>query len=687
VRFKVVSTIDLHLELASKIGGMTLLQAGRHMSIRIGATTTLSSLDDSLSLIQLSLTEHLNEIGTLDKLLRTGMSELIIDLEILGTRDHWASREELPYWKGCMTYPIKLSRSFALLGPLYMPELPASPCPNCLSRRWFNNRNKEEQRSIAQAQHMITTGHNPRVTTFILDTIRQVMMTALNQTEMTSKNEAFPFYVLDLETLRVSQHYLIQDSFCPVCTTVPLDSAEASRLHLTSRPKRQLSNYRLIKATDYELPIAGLINPISGVMGQMPIAEIVHTLASPILGQFEMRSSHGLHTIMWSGHGTSYYQSLYLGLLEATERYSGLLLRNKASTVYDSYEHLSSQALDPRTCGLYRPEFYQMSSDYLPFSPTRQLSWVWGYSFQQARPILVPEQLVYYMNYHHLKTNFVQECSSGCATGSCLEEAILYGLIELIERDAFLMTWYAQLAPPRINPRSSRCPETLFALEGIEKLGYELHLFDTRFDIRIPSILAVAKRKEPALANILVSAGAGLDPEDAIRSALCELACYIPDTLQRIESKVAQIEAMVQDYSKVTDLEHHPQLFASPKMAPHIDFLFQNPAYRSLEEAYCDWQDLWPRNQDLRDDLMACIGMIMQLGMDVIVVDQTCKEQALTGLKTVCVLVPGLLPMDFGWKKERIFDLPRLRTVPRTAGYRKADFEPDMQNIIPHPFP
>jgi ribosomal protein S12 methylthiotransferase accessory factor len=109
--------------------------------------------------------------------------------------------------------------------------------------------------------------------------------------------------------------------------------------------------------------------------------------------------------------------------------------------------------------------------------------------------------------------------------------------------------------------------------------------------------------------------------------------------------------------------------------------------YRSLEETYCDWQELWPRHQNLRDDVMACIEMILQLGMDVIVVDQTCNEQARSGLKTVCVLVPGLLPMDFGWKKERVFDLPRLHTVPRTSGYRETDFEPDMQDILPHPFP
>jgi len=678
---------DSYSSLSARIGGVILLQVGQRSNTRINVSSTDQLPDKALSVIQRSLTEHFNEMGAPDILDRSNLPGLIIDLEVLGLKDHGAILKEVPYWKGKVTYPVKLFRTHAILGPLYIPTLPASPCPNCLSRRWFNNRNKDEQRAIVRAQQVAVNGYNPRITTFALDAIWQILLHALEQAGTDSRNGVFPFYTLDLETLKLSQLYLIQDSSCTVCTTLPLDSSEMAWFQLESRPKHNPSNYRLVKATDYALPVEGLINPLCGVVGHGSVSEIGHTLASPVLGEFDMRSKHGIHTIMWSGHGNSYYQSLYLGLLEAIERFCGLMPRSKVSTVYDSYEHLSPMALDPRTCGLYRPEFYQMTSEYLPFSPEMQLSWVWGYSFQRARPILVPEQLAYYMNHLHLKTNFVQGCSSGCATGSCLEEAILYGLIELIERDAFLMTWYARLAPPKIDPQSSHSLETLSALEGIEKLGYELHLFDTRYDIRIPSILAVAKRKEPGLANLLVAAGAGLNPEDAIRGALCELTCYVPDTLLRIESKLAQIQAMVQDFSKVTALEHHSLLFTAPEMASYVDFLYQNPTSCSIEEAYRDWQVFWPRHQDLRDDLMACIGMMMQLGMDVIVVDQTSNEQARSGLKTVCVLVPGLLPIDFGWKKERVFGLPRLRTVPRTAGHREDDFEPDMQNIVPHPFP
>jgi ribosomal protein S12 methylthiotransferase accessory factor len=362
--------------------------------------------------------------------------------------------------------------------------------------------------------------------------------------------------------------------------------------------------------------------------------------------------------------------------------------RGKLITVLDSYEHLAPDALDPRTCGLYQPEFYRKAFPHFQaFTPESTIPWTWGYSFRKGRPILVPEQLVYYMPYRSDNVDFVQECSNGCAIGSCLEEAIFYGLLELIERDAFLMAWYARLAPPRIDPRSSHRPETLFILEAIEKYGYELHLFDTRFDIRIPSVVGVARRKEWDFGYLALAAGCSMDPEDAIRGALCEIASYLPGFRQRVVHEREALQEMAHDYSKVKKLPHHMLLYGLPEMAPHTTFLFQNQLFRTIDDTYHDWQQTAPRNQDLRDDLLFCIEKITQLGMDVIVVDQTSPEQQAAGLKTVCVIVPGLLPISFGWGKDRVFDLPRLRTLPRTAGFRETDFEPDPADVIPHPFP
>lgn len=76
-----------------------------------------------------------------------------------------------------------------------------------------------------------------------------------------------------------------------------------------------------------------------------------------------------------------------------------------------------------------------------------------------------------------------------------------------------------------------------------------------------------------------------------------------------------------------------------------------------------------------------------QAGHDVIVVDQTTPEQRRIGLRTVCAVVPGLLPIDFGWSRQRAPYLPRLRSAPRRAGLRATDLTEAEVRMVPHPFP
>ncbi len=70
-----------------------------------------------------------------------------------------------------------------------------------------------------------------------------------------------------------------------------------------------------------------------------------------------------------------------------------------------------------------------------------------------------------------------------------------------------------------------------------------------------------------------------------------------------------------------------------------------------------------------------------------VVVDQTMPEQRALGLTTVSVLVPGLLPIDFGWTRQRALRMPRLRTALREAGLRATDLTDADLNLAPHPFP
>jgi len=200
-------------------------------------------------------------------------------------------------------------------------------------------------------------------------------------------------------------------------------------------------------------------------------------------------------------------------------------------------------------------------------------------------------------------------------------------------------------------------------------------------------VTAVGMRRSDDLGKLSVAAGVGLDPEAAIHSALCELASAIPGLSENLKDQEESLRPLLEDHTKVRSLHDHALLYGFPEMARYASFLLQNPRVRSVEAAYERWYAEQPRNQDLLADLQYCVQRIIDLDMDVIVVDQTAAELAGTGLKVARVIVPGLIPIDFGWGRNRVFHLSRMRTVPRTAGYQKMDFDLSLLNLIPHPFP
>ena len=90
------------------------------------------------------------------------------------------------------------------------------------------------------------------------------------------------------------------------------------------------------------------------------------------------------------------------------------------------------------------------SSSFKEYSPDLKYYWVWGYSLIHDSPYLIPEQLAYYVDpdliYDRRNkpiNRFVYDTSNGLALGSTRSEAVLHGIFELLERDAFLSMWYS----------------------------------------------------------------------------------------------------------------------------------------------------------------------------------------------------------------------------------------------------
>ncbi|NGO74047.1 YcaO-like family protein, partial [Streptomyces boncukensis] len=164
-----------------------------------------------------------------------------------------------------------------------------------------------------------------------------------------------------------------------------------------------------------------------------------------------------------------------------------------------------------------------------------------------------------------------------------------------------------------------------------------------------------------------VVCGAGARPsfEGALRAALDELVCTLLAPPAYDQRRAAR---MLEDPFAVAGMGDHELLYAHPSAARRLGFLAADAPRVTLPELARARP--WPHRADLAEQVGELVRRYARDGMEVIVADQTRPEHRAAGLRCVKVLVPGTLPMTFGHAQRRIEGLPRVRTLPRTLGYR-----------------
>lgn len=485
-------------------------------------------------------------------------------------------------------------------------------------------------------------------------------------------------YLVHLGTLECTIHYILPRGACPACGHMPGDTPESAEIQL--KPCRKLGqSYRCRSMDDLQDILTknywdrrtGFFNDKYWDMAS-PFASVAFNL--PV----------GYYDEVTGGRSESYKSSELAALLEGMERYCGIEPRGKRTVVFDSYARLQDVAIDPARVGFHAEEQYEQADfSFKRFDPDSSMEWVWGYSFLERRPVLIPKQLAYYSMSDG--GGFVYETSNGCAVGGSLEEAILYGILEVVERDSFLMTWYARLPVPRLQHSSSGDVELSLMISRVQAvMGYEVHLYNTTMENGIPSIWALAKGSSEQGVNLLCAAGAHLDPVRAAKSAVHELASLLPFAEKRRREREEEAEAMLDDSFLVEHMEDHSLLYSLPQAEERLRFLLdgQRPL-RTFAEEFRPF----PANEDLTEDLKSVLQVFRDLQLDVIVVDQSSKETLRHGLHCVKVLIPGMLPMTFGHQLTRLNGLDRVLDVPMKLGYASRRLTPEDLNPYPHPFP
>lgn len=279
--------------------------------------------------------------------------------------------------------------------------------------------------------------------------------------------------------------------------------------------------------------------------------------------------------------------------------------------------------------------------------------------------------------------------------GSCLEEAILYGILEVAERDAFMLTWHARIpaAPIDLDIAGDREP-AITAAAITQTTGYQVSLFDITAETGIPCVWAMATH--PGLAGggpppgpgdlaLFCAAGSHLTPERAALSALVELGPQLADAVRRFPARSDDAAAYLGNPDGVRTIFDHAVAFGDPRAYERLSFLTQSRA-QALPLAEAGRERKWPASMDLRDDLAEAVARFRSENMEVIVVNQTAPEHRAIGLHCVRVLIPGTLPLTYGHWRRRLGNLPRLLTVPHRLGHTKGPLSLADVNQLPHPF-
>ena len=153
-----------------------------------------------------------------------------------------------------------------------------------------------------------------------------------------------------------------------------------------------------------------------------------------------------------SGKGLTAVDALIGAAGEAIERYSAARYRREDLRLA-SWNGLGEEGLDPRQLCLYDEDQYREPGfPFAPFDPDRPIHWLRGSWLGSGEPVWVPALTSFFNFMADPGEHFCQVSSNGLAAGGDLEDAALRALFELVERDAFMLTWLCQLPARRIVP-------------------------------------------------------------------------------------------------------------------------------------------------------------------------------------------------------------------------------------------
>ncbi|OJJ16148.1 hypothetical protein BKI52_35875 [marine bacterium AO1-C] len=472
-----------------------------------------------------------------------------------------------------------------------------------------------------------------------------------------SENHLLHHKILSIDTKNFEKqlHTIVKRPQCQVCGDTEVKHPSPIKLH-PSQMASTLGGYRSISP---EKSFEKYKHHISSISGIVPQVKSYGELNHPHIHNYASGRNLALQSVsmFWLNHhlrsgnggkGKTEAQAKMGALGEAIERYC-LMYQGNAYTIQASLDELSD-GIHPNACMNYSEaqianrdninhntaKFYELIPR--PFDSSEAMDWSPVYSLTEQRFKYLPA-IFCYAQYPAGDENslYAYPDSNGCAAGNTVEEAILQGFLELIERDATAIWWYNRLRRPEVDLATANNPYIDEMVQYYQSIGRCLWVLDITSDLGIPVFVAISQVLNPkdGKEKILYAFGAHLDANIAIERAVIELNQLLP--LVNGQTYLTKDQAFIDWLDRETLAKNE----------------YLKPANKPTKNLQRDYKMLC--EPTIYDSVKHCITTTQKQGLETLVLDLTQPD---IGLPVVKVIVPG---MRHFWRRTapgRLYEVP-----------------------------